>query len=94
MRKLINDTLKRPSGRYCHKRIASFSAFWVAVFYMTIPIWKPSFNVEVLIVTSLLAFSAAAMGIRLYEDKFAQQYNYNDNQYNDNDNTTRYTNGS
>jgi hypothetical protein len=61
MRKLILDTLA-PKGTFEQKRIASFTAFWVAV-----AVAVCGFHYE--IVLMFLGYSATAIGINVWNKK-------------------------
>lgn len=68
MRKLINDTL-RPSGKYEHKRIASFSSFWVSVAYAFLPAVFPAFVVQEFVFWGFITFSATSIGMTVWNKK-------------------------
>ena len=65
MKKIILDTLA-PSGTFEHKRLASLSAFWVAVTFAIYGI-----NNEV--VFGFLAYSATAIGLNVWNKKIDKE---------------------
>jgi len=68
MKSLINDTL-RPNGKWEHKRIASFSSFWVSVVYAFIPTLFPKFVVHEFVFWGFITFSATAIGMTVWNKK-------------------------
>jgi hypothetical protein len=65
MKKIILDTLA-PNGKFEQKRLASFTAFWVAV---TLALC--GFHYE--IVLMFLGYSATAIGINVWNKKIDKQ---------------------
>jgi hypothetical protein len=65
MKKIIYDTLA-PKGTFEQKRIASFTAFWVAV-----GVALCGFHYE--IVLMFLGYSATAIGINVWNKKIDKQ---------------------
>jgi hypothetical protein len=65
MKKLIYDTLA-PKGKFEQKRLASFTAFWVAV-----GVALCGFHYE--IVLMFLGYSATAIGINVWNKKIDKQ---------------------
>jgi hypothetical protein len=65
MRKIILDTLA-PNGKFEQKRLASFTAFWVAVVLALC-----GFHYE--IVLMFLGYSATAIGINVWNKKIDKQ---------------------
>jgi hypothetical protein len=65
MKKLIYDTLA-PKGTFEQKRLASFTAFWVAV---TVAVY--GFHYE--IVLMFLGYSATAIGLNVWNKKIDKQ---------------------
>ncbi len=65
MKKLILDTLA-PKGTFEQKRLASFTAFWVAV-----AVAVCGFHYE--IVLMFLGYSATAIGINVWNKKIDKQ---------------------
>ena len=61
MKKLIYDTLA-PKGTFEHKRIASFTAFWVAVCFSI-------YGISTEIVFGFLGYSATAIGLNVWNKK-------------------------
>ena len=61
MKKLIYDTLA-PKGTFEHKRIASFTAFWVAVGFSV-------YGISTEIVFGFLGYSATAIGLNVWNKK-------------------------
>lgn len=61
MKKLILDTLA-PKGTFEHKRIASFTAFWVAVVFSV-------YGISTEIVFGFLGYSATAIGLNVWNKK-------------------------
>ena len=61
MRKLIYDTLA-PKGTFELKRIASFTAFWVAVGFS-------AYGISTEIVFGFLGYSATAIGLNVWNKK-------------------------
>lgn len=62
LKKLISDTLA-PKGRFELKRVASFSAFVVAVVYG----FMNGYHLEVFV--GFISFSATAIGINVWEGR-------------------------
>jgi len=65
MKKIILDTLA-PNGKFEQKRLASFTAFWVAVVLALC-----GFHYE--IVLMFLGYSATAIGINVWNKKIDKQ---------------------
>ncbi len=65
MKKLILDTLA-PNGKFEQKRLASFTAFWVAV-------GVALFGFHYEIVLMFLGYSATAIGINVWNKKIDKQ---------------------
>jgi hypothetical protein len=65
MKKIILDTLA-PSGKFEQKRVASFTAFWVAV-----GVALCGFHYE--IVLMFLGYSATAIGINVWNKKIDKE---------------------
>jgi hypothetical protein len=65
MKKIILDTLA-PNGKFEQKRLASFTAFWVAV-----GVALCGFHYE--IVLMFLGYSATAIGINVWNKKIDKQ---------------------
>jgi hypothetical protein len=65
MKKIILDTLA-PNGKFEQKRLASFTAFWVAV-----AVAVCGFHYE--IVLMFLGYSATAIGINVWNKKIDKQ---------------------
>lgn len=61
MKKLILDTLA-PSGTFEQKRLASFTAFWVAVGLAV-------YNFHYEVVLMFLGYSATAIGLNVWNKK-------------------------
>lgn len=61
MKKLIYDTLA-PKGTFELKRLASLSAFWVAVVFSM-------FGIHSEIIFGFLAYSATAIGLNVWNKK-------------------------
>ena len=61
MRKLIYDTLA-PKGKFELKRLASLSAFWVAVVFSI-------FGIHTEIIFGFLGYSATAIGLNVWNKK-------------------------
>ena len=65
MKKIILDTLA-PNGKFEQKRLASFTAFWVAVALVLC-----GFHYE--IVLMFLGYSATAIGINVWNKKIDKE---------------------
>jgi hypothetical protein len=63
--KVILDTLA-PNGNFEHKRLASLSAFWVAVMFAI-------FKINNEIVFAFLAYSATAIGMNVWNKKIDKE---------------------
>jgi hypothetical protein len=72
LRKVISDTLK-PKGRYELKRMAAISAFFAAVLYAFIPIFKPEFIVLEFVFWGFVTYSAAAIGLNVWNKKIEKE---------------------
>lgn len=66
--KIIRDTLMT-NGKWSLKRLASFSAFWVAVCYVFLPVWIPLFIVHEFVFWGFMTFGASAIGMTVWNKK-------------------------
>jgi hypothetical protein len=64
---IIKDTLK-PKGTWEHKRLASFTSFWVSVIYAFCPLFT-TFVVQEFVFWGFLTFSATSMGLTVLNKK-------------------------
>jgi hypothetical protein len=65
MKKLIYDTLA-PKGTFEQKRVASFTAFWVAVGLATY-----GFHYDIVLI--FIGYSATAIGLNVWNKKIDKQ---------------------
>jgi len=65
---LIDDTL-RPKGKYELKRIGAFSAFFTAVLYAFMPLFKPDFTVQEFVFWGFITYSASCVGMQVWNKK-------------------------
>jgi hypothetical protein len=65
MKKIIYDTLA-PSGKFEQKRVASFTAFWVAVGLATY-----GFHYDIVLI--FIGYSATAIGLNVWNKKIDKQ---------------------
>jgi hypothetical protein len=72
LRKVISDTLK-PKGRYELKRMAAISAFFAALMYAFIPIFKPEFIVLEFVFWGFVTYSASAIGLSVWNKKIDKE---------------------
>jgi len=66
--KIIDDTLK-PKGKYELKRIASLTAFYVAVVYAFMPAFIREFAVQEFVFWGFITFSASCIGMQVWNKK-------------------------
>lgn len=78
--KIIVDTLQ-VKGKWAHKRVLSFSSFWMGVVYAFMPYYNSTFVVHEFVVLCFFGLSAGALGIDL-QQRIKVQDQYNDNNYN------------
>jgi hypothetical protein len=65
MRKIILDTLA-PKGKFEQKRVASFTAFWVAVGLATY-----GFHYDIVLI--FIGYSATAIGLNVWNKKIDKE---------------------
>lgn len=70
IKKLINETL-RPNGKWSIKRLGAFTSFWIAVVYACIPFFR-TFEVKEFVFIGLLSYSAAALGLSVWNKKIKE----------------------
>lgn len=78
--KIIQDTLQDSKGKWAHKRVLSFSSFWVGVAYAFMPYYDSAFIVHEFVVLCFFGLSAGCLGIDL-QQKIKVQDEYPDNTY-------------
>lgn len=76
---IIQDTLQ-VKGKWAHKRVLSFSSFWVGVAYAFMPYYDSAFIVHEFVVLCFFGLSAGCLGIDL-QQKIKVQDDYPDNTY-------------
>jgi len=62
-------TLKEACGRWSVKRVAAFSAFWVATAYAFMPAFVPEFTVHEFVFWGFITFSGTALGLTVWNKK-------------------------
>jgi hypothetical protein len=70
VKKLINETLK-PNGKWSIKRISSFTAFWLAVIYAFVPLFK-DIKIQEFVFVGLLTYSATSLGLTVWNKKIKE----------------------
>lgn len=75
--KIINDTLKSPSGKWSRKSLTAFMAFAFALLYVIIPLIPAfrDFEPQEYVFITLISFSATALGLTVVGKVFASKYN-------------------
>lgn len=68
---LIKETL-RPNGKWSIKRLGAFTAFWAAILYAILPLFKP-FKVHEFVFVGLLTYSATALGLTVWSKSMKNQ---------------------